>query len=473
MTGGRPGVLHGNRTYLLQDDDGQILEGHSISAGLDYPGIGPEHSWLQRHRPRHLCAGHRRGGAGRLPAPDPLEGIIPALEPAHALAHVDQARADDGQGPDHRDESLRPRRQGRLHRRQASWDGRFERHDATRIDRRFADLQGRGPPGARHLRHGRRSRLRHLAAILKALPAAGADVIELGMPFSDPMADGPAIQAAGLRALKAGQTLTKTLAMVRAFREDDDDDADRADGLLQSDLFLRQRALPRRCQGRRRRRPDRRRPAAGGRRRALPAGAGGAGSTSSAWRRRPPTTSACRRCSPTPRASSTTSRSPASPARAAPDTGTSRRGGGTDQAAHHIAGRGRLRRQDGRAGARPSARTADGVVVGSALVVGGRGLARRRRPGDGGNRRRGRRAGRRARRRACAARAPRRRNEGSGFAVNWINNVVRPKIRSFLAQAGGAARTSGSSVPRPARWSSTATSRRTSSSSPAPATTCA
>ena len=46
LTGGRPGVLHGNRTYLLQDDDGQIIEGHSISAGLDYPGIGPEHSWL-------------------------------------------------------------------------------------------------------------------------------------------------------------------------------------------------------------------------------------------------------------------------------------------------------------------------------------------------------------------------------------------------------------------------------------------
>ena len=47
MTGGRPGVLHGNRTYLLQDDDGQIIEGHSISAGLDYPGVGPEHAWLK------------------------------------------------------------------------------------------------------------------------------------------------------------------------------------------------------------------------------------------------------------------------------------------------------------------------------------------------------------------------------------------------------------------------------------------
>ena len=88
LTGGRPGVLHGNRTYLLQDNDGQILEGFSISAGLDYPGIGPEHSWL-----------HDMGRAQYVSITDvealeafqlccKLEGIIPALEPSHALAHV-------------------------------------------------------------------------------------------------------------------------------------------------------------------------------------------------------------------------------------------------------------------------------------------------------------------------------------------------------------------------------------------------
>lgn len=88
LTGGRPGVLHGNRTYLLQDDDGQILEGFSISAGLDYPGIGPEHSWL-----------HEIGRAQYVAITDvealeafqlccTTEGIIPALEPSHALAHV-------------------------------------------------------------------------------------------------------------------------------------------------------------------------------------------------------------------------------------------------------------------------------------------------------------------------------------------------------------------------------------------------
>lgn len=88
LTGGKPGVLHGNRTYLLQDDGGQILEGYSISAGLDYPGIGPEHSWL-----------HDTGRAEYVSVTDDealeafqyscrTEGIIPALEPSHALAHV-------------------------------------------------------------------------------------------------------------------------------------------------------------------------------------------------------------------------------------------------------------------------------------------------------------------------------------------------------------------------------------------------
>ena len=68
ITGGRPGVLHGNRTYLLMDDDGQIIEGHSISAGLDYPGIGPEHAWLHDMKRVRICLGHRQGSARSLPA---------------------------------------------------------------------------------------------------------------------------------------------------------------------------------------------------------------------------------------------------------------------------------------------------------------------------------------------------------------------------------------------------------------------
>jgi tryptophan synthase beta chain len=88
IAGGKPGVLHGNRTYLLMDDDGQIKEAHSISAGLDYPGIGPEHSWLNDvGRVRFLSATDDEALAA-FQLCSRLEGIIPALEPAHALAKV-------------------------------------------------------------------------------------------------------------------------------------------------------------------------------------------------------------------------------------------------------------------------------------------------------------------------------------------------------------------------------------------------
>jgi tryptophan synthase beta chain len=96
LQGGRPGVLHGNKTYLLQDDDGQILDAHSISAGLDYPGIGPEHAFL-----------HDSGRAEYVTATDEealeafqlcarLEGIIPALEPSHALARIGEIAREIG-----------------------------------------------------------------------------------------------------------------------------------------------------------------------------------------------------------------------------------------------------------------------------------------------------------------------------------------------------------------------------------------
>jgi tryptophan synthase beta chain len=98
LNGGRPGVLHGNKTYLLQDADGQITEAHSISAGLDYPGIGPEHAWLHEvGRVRYLTATDDDAlEAFRLCAR--LEGIVPALESAHALARLPEICAEVGEG---------------------------------------------------------------------------------------------------------------------------------------------------------------------------------------------------------------------------------------------------------------------------------------------------------------------------------------------------------------------------------------
>ncbi len=88
MNGGKPGVLHGNRTYLLQDADGQILEGHSISAGLDYPGVGPEHSWLKDTGRVTYVSATDKEALEAFQLCTKLEGIIPALEPAHALSYV-------------------------------------------------------------------------------------------------------------------------------------------------------------------------------------------------------------------------------------------------------------------------------------------------------------------------------------------------------------------------------------------------
>ena len=88
LTAGRPGVLHGNRTYLLQDDDGQIIEGHSISAGLDYPGIGPEHAWLKESGRVEYFAITDSEAVEAFKICTKTEGIIPALEPSHAIAHL-------------------------------------------------------------------------------------------------------------------------------------------------------------------------------------------------------------------------------------------------------------------------------------------------------------------------------------------------------------------------------------------------
>ena len=88
LNGGRPGVLHGNRTYLLQNDDGQIQDAYSISAGLDYPGIGPEHAWLHESGRVNYVSATDQQALDAFALCSRLEGIIPALEPAHALGFI-------------------------------------------------------------------------------------------------------------------------------------------------------------------------------------------------------------------------------------------------------------------------------------------------------------------------------------------------------------------------------------------------
>jgi tryptophan synthase beta chain len=88
MTAGEPGILHGSRSYLLQDADGQVIEPHSISAGLDYPGVGPEHSWLKDQGRVEYVPIRDDEALAAFRLCSELEGILPALEPAHALAQV-------------------------------------------------------------------------------------------------------------------------------------------------------------------------------------------------------------------------------------------------------------------------------------------------------------------------------------------------------------------------------------------------
>jgi tryptophan synthase beta chain len=88
LCAGRPGVLHGNRTYLMEDKDGQILETHSISAGLDYPGVGPEHAWLKDSGRARYATITDREALAAFHQLTRTEGIMPALESSHALAYA-------------------------------------------------------------------------------------------------------------------------------------------------------------------------------------------------------------------------------------------------------------------------------------------------------------------------------------------------------------------------------------------------
>ncbi len=207
-------MLHGNRTYLLQDANGQIIETHSISAGLDYPGVGPEHAWLQDiGRAEYVSVTDDEALAAfhRLCL---TEGIIPALESSHAVAYAMKLAPTLAERPPSAGQSLGPRRQGHRHRRRARRPGPA----MSRIAATFAALaERRGKALIPYLTAGD-PHADSTAEIMQAMAAAGADIIELGVPFSDPMADGPVIQQASERALARGIGLAQVLQIVRDFR---------------------------------------------------------------------------------------------------------------------------------------------------------------------------------------------------------------------------------------------------------------
>ena len=244
ITLGKPGVLHGARSYLMQDDDGQTIESHSISAGLDYPGVGPEHSYLAdigrvSYEPitdseamdafRLLCR---------------TEGIIPAIESAHALAGAikvgQRLAAEAGRGAVREDrarEPLRPRRQGRGHRRgmvRPAGQGFTRARDRQRGGAAVSTVQDPGTAQAASKSAAAidRAKAQGRAALIGYLPAGypsveetiaagialaenGADLIEIGIPYSDPVMDGLVIQAATTEALAKGFHVKQVFDVVR------------------------------------------------------------------------------------------------------------------------------------------------------------------------------------------------------------------------------------------------------------------
>ena len=212
-------MLHGARTYVLQDEDGQTRESHSISAGLDYPGVGPQHAYLAetgRATYRPVTDAEAMDAFALLSR---TEGIIPAIESAHAVAGaLELAKEQPGS-------TILVNLSGRGDKDMGTaidWFGLGETKPTTnrraRQDSRscssscLRDGEGRGSSGAGRLPAGRLSRRAGGIDGLRTLVDAGCDVIEIGLPYSDPVMDGPTIQAAAQQALEAG---TRTVDVIR------------------------------------------------------------------------------------------------------------------------------------------------------------------------------------------------------------------------------------------------------------------
>ena len=190
---------------------GNIELTHSISAGLDYAAVGPEHAWLQQQGRTEYAYASDAEALEAFQTLARLEGILPALESAHGVAHAMRVAARPGARGHRPGESVGARRQGPADGREALRAEGHRTMDESLHDTDYRDLRaaegGRARPGlVTYITAGDPS-LARTRDLLFALARAGADVIELGVPFSDPLADGPVIQRATERALAAGTTL--------------------------------------------------------------------------------------------------------------------------------------------------------------------------------------------------------------------------------------------------------------------------
>ena len=239
FAGGSAGILQGTRTFVLQDDNGNIELTHSISAGLDYAGVGPEHSWLRATGRTEYVYASDEEALEAFQTLARLEGILPALESAHAIAYARACARDLGpdsvllvnlSGRGDKDVNtvekaleIRSQRSKRAvaGRRSRCRDGhrvRGQGNVKSRITQTFAKLRAEKRAGLVTYTTAGDPDLPRSARILKALDRAGADVLEVGVPFSDPLADGPVIQRATERALAAGGCLSASLALVAEVR---------------------------------------------------------------------------------------------------------------------------------------------------------------------------------------------------------------------------------------------------------------
>jgi len=204
--GSAVGVLHGNRTYLMQDADGNIIETHSVSAGMDYPGVGPEHAWLKDIERAEYVGITDDEAMAAFHNLCRTEGIIPALESSHALAHAEKMAKTMN-----KDEIIL-----------VNLSYLIRALTMSRIQATFAALKANNKKALIPYITAGDPHPKFTVELMHTMAENGADIIELGVPFSDPMADGPVIQRASERALEHKVGLRKVLSLVKEFRATDD-----------------------------------------------------------------------------------------------------------------------------------------------------------------------------------------------------------------------------------------------------------